>query len=138
MTTATIEQVGAHRVAADITAELQNAHLEAAKLVAALDLGDARLWRHVDRVVAALAATAYEATGILSGEPAGRAAVRLPPVVRARELAVAQRVLFHALNRHPAPADEPIDRATDQAKQLVQVLRNVTLSVQRDADGGSR
>ncbi|MFW6034111.1 MAG: hypothetical protein ACOC9R_03155 [bacterium] len=138
MTTATVEQIGAHRVAADRSADLQNAHLEAAKIVAALDLGDSQLWRQIDRVVAALASAAYDLTGTLTGQPAGPAAASLPPVVRARELAAAQRGLSRALNQHPSPAGELIDRAADHAEQLVRALWHVTLSTQRDADDGER
>lgn len=138
MTTATIEQVGTQHRMAGALADLRSAHLEAATVVGALDLGDSFLWRQVDGIVERLATAAYDLTGVLTGQLAGVAATNVPPVVRARELATAQRRLFGVLNRHSSQAEELIDRATDQVQRLVQLLRNVTLSMQRDADRGGR
>jgi hypothetical protein len=101
-----------HEVAPAVaaTAELRTAHLQAGRLVAAMDLGDAALWAGVDAVVAAISAEAYAVAAALSGRPPRRCAGRVPPVVRVRELAAAQRALFAQLDRRavdPLPAAGP-------------------------------
>jgi hypothetical protein len=105
------------------TAGVRNAHLEAAALVAELDLDDRRLWRRVDRVVAELASAAYDLAAAVTGTTAGAVAAYLPPVVRVRELASAQRRLFAALDRHPEADGELLAWADGQAHQLVERLR---------------
>jgi hypothetical protein len=82
----------------DVRADLGTAHLQASAVAAELDLDDAELWEQADGIVAALSAEAYRWTEVLTGEPATRAAVLAPPVVRLRELAVAQSRLLAVLN----------------------------------------
>lgn len=94
-----------HRDQAELreaTAALHAGHAQAAQAVAALDLDDPGVWAAADGLVSALAAEAYWLTARLSGDPPIVPAVRVPPVVRLRELAVAQRGLAARL---PAPAD---------------------------------
>jgi hypothetical protein len=87
-------------------AELRTAQLEAAAVVASFDLDDTDLWRRVDRTVAGLAAASYRLTAAVTGRAAGATATRVPPVVRVRELAVAQGRLAGVLDRYPPPPAE--------------------------------
>jgi hypothetical protein len=104
---------------------IRTSYLEAAALVAELDLDDRRLWHRVDRVVAELASAAYDLAAALTGTRAGAVAAYVPPVVRVRELASAQRRLFAALDQNPADG-ELLAWADRQARQLVERLqRNV-------------
>jgi hypothetical protein len=82
----------------DVRADLGNAHLQAAAVAAELDLDDAELWEQANGIVAALSAEANRWTEVLTGESATSPAVLAPPVVRLRELAVAQSRLLAALN----------------------------------------
>jgi hypothetical protein len=99
------------------------AHLEAAAVVADLDLDDRGLWRRVDRVVAELAGSAYDIAAAVTGTRSGAVAAYVPPVVRVRELASAQRRLFAALDRYPDADGELLVWAGRQAGQLVERLR---------------
>jgi hypothetical protein len=108
----------------DVRADIRAAHLEAAALVAVLDLDDRRHWRRVDRVVAELAAAAYDLATALTGTRTGVVAAHVPPVVRVSELASAQRRLFAALDRHPQADRELLAWAARQARQLVERLRH--------------
>lgn len=119
-----------HREQAELreaAAALHSAHARAAQAAAALDLDDPGVWAAADGLITALAAEAYWLTSRLSGDPPVAPAVRLPPVVRLRELAVAQRALAARL---PAPAD-PADqdwfiaharRSTARVDQLRRLL----------------
>jgi hypothetical protein len=98
-------------------------HLEAAAVVAELDLDDRELWQRVDRVVAELAGAAYDLAAAVTGSPPVTVAAYLPPVVRVRELASAQRRLFAALDRHPQTDGELLAWADRQARQSVERLR---------------
>jgi hypothetical protein len=135
MTTALINRSTADAARTEIAPEawrdarttVRTAHLDAAALVAELDLDDRRLWRRVDRVVAELAGAAYDLAAALTGTRTGTVAAYVPPVVRVRELASAQRRLFAALERSPAADGELLVWAGRQAQQLVERLRrNVT------------
>lgn len=80
-----------------VLAELGMAHLWAAALTAELDLDHRGLWEQADVIVAELSTEAYHVTAVVTGEPATSAAVRVAPIVRLRELAVAQSRLLAAL-----------------------------------------
>jgi hypothetical protein len=80
-----------------VLAELRMAHLWAAALTAELDLDHPGLWEQADDIVAELSTEAYHLTAVLTGGPATSAAVLVAPIVRLRELAVAQSRLLAAL-----------------------------------------
>jgi hypothetical protein len=82
----------------DVLADLRTAHLQAAAVAADLDLDHAALWKKADGVVAALSTEAYQTTEVFTGEPATSAAVLAVPIVRLRELSVAQSRLLAVLN----------------------------------------
>lgn len=107
-----------------VRADVRAAHLEAAALVAELDLDDRRHWHRVDRVVAELAAAAYDLSAAVTGTRASAVATHVPPVVRVSELAAAQRRLFAALDRHPEADGELLAWAAGQAGELVERLRH--------------
>jgi hypothetical protein len=92
------------------SAALIGAHSEVAASVAEFDLDDSTLWQQVDSLVADTAGAAYALTEALIDEPAPRPARGVPPVVRVRELATAQRRLLAPLDRYPPPDDDVIDR----------------------------
>jgi hypothetical protein len=125
MSSATIAEVGAGPPATPAAADIRTAQLHTAAVVAALGLDDPQLWRRVDGMVAELATVAYDLAAAVTGQPPGVAARDVSPVVRARELASAQRRLFHALDRHPAPAAELVARANRQVHELGRELRCV-------------
>jgi hypothetical protein len=127
MTSATIDCTSVEAPAVPAGADIRTAQLYAAAVVADLDLDDPQLWRQADGMVAGLAAVAYDLTAAVTGKAPGAAARHLPPIVRARELASAQRRLFDALDRHPAPAGELVARANRQVHQLGRELRCVLL-----------
>jgi hypothetical protein len=108
----------------DVRADVRDAHLEAAALVAELDLDDRRHWHRVDRVVAELAGAAYDVAAALTGTRARSVAAYVPPVVRVSEVASAQRRLFAALDRHPEADRELLTWASKQARELVERLRH--------------
>jgi hypothetical protein len=110
-------------VITDVRADVRAAHLEAAALVADLDLDDRRHWHRVDRVIAELAAAAYDLAAAVTGTGARTVAAHVPPVVRVSELASAQRRLFAALDRHPEADGELLEWAGRQAAELVERLR---------------
>jgi hypothetical protein len=114
MSTATIER----------TLDVRALQLDAAAAVADIDLDDVRLWRRVDGMVAALATVAYNLTAAVTGEAPRAAARSVPPIVRARELASAQRRLFDALDRHPAPAGELVEAANQHVRRIDEQLRS--------------
>lgn len=102
MTTATNEPTDTiydHvREVPDVLAELRTAHLDAAAVAAELDLNHARLWEQADGIVADLSTEAYHITEVVTGGPATNAAALAPPIVRLRELAVAQSRLLAVLD----------------------------------------
>ena len=116
-------------IRADVRAAVRGAHLEAAALVAELDLDDRHHWRRVDRVVAELAAAAYDLAAAMTGTRATVVAAYVPPVVRVSELASAQRRLFAALDRPPEADGELLAWAGRQAHELVERLRRNALPV---------
>ncbi|HEU4543584.1 MAG TPA: hypothetical protein VFR23_20800 [Jiangellaceae bacterium] len=91
------------RVMSDVLAELGSAHLQAAAIAAELDLDHAQLWEQADGIVVRLSTEAYHMTAVATGEPATNTAALAPPIVRLRELAVAQSRLFALLNRATGP-----------------------------------
>jgi hypothetical protein len=107
----------------DVRADLGNAHLQAAAVAAELDLDDAELWEQADGIVAALSAEAYRWTEVLTGESA-TSAVLAPPVVRLRELAVAQSRLLAALNGATLSEQSagPLLTAADRSARRVRML----------------
>jgi hypothetical protein len=80
-----------------VLAELRMAHLWAAALAAELDLDHAGVWEEADLIVAELSTEAYHVAAAVTGERATSAAVPAAPIVRLRELAVAQSRLLAAL-----------------------------------------
>jgi hypothetical protein len=80
-----------------VLAELGTAHVRAAALAAELDLDHAGLWEQADDIVAELSTEAYHLTEEVTGKPTPSAAVLAAPIVRLRELAVAQSRLLAAL-----------------------------------------
>ena len=104
-------------------AALVSAHTEAIAAVAEFDLDDSTLWQQVDSLVADTAGAAYALTEAVTGEAAPRPAPGVPPVVRVRELATAQRRLLAALDRYPPPDDDVFDRATELVSVLSRGLR---------------
>ncbi len=131
MTTTTIERVGVQERTRDVCADLQAAHLEAAAIVAELDLGDETSWRQANGLVADLTAACYDITAAVSGEPPPVPAIGVPPIVRVRELASAQRRLFAVLDRHPQGAQALVETAVGHVRVLGQMLRHVALSTHR-------
>jgi hypothetical protein len=113
----------AQRHETEPSAALIGAHSEVAASVAEFDLDDSTLWQQVDSLVADTAGAAYALTEAVTGQPAPRPARGVPPVVRIRELATAQRRLLAALDRYPPPDDEVIDRATELVGALSRELR---------------
>lgn len=122
MTAATIERVDVRRQVADSVAELRDAHLEAAAIIADLDLDDAAQWRHVDGLVAELTAAAYRLTAAVTCEPQHMTATNVPPVVRVREMAMAQRQLFSVLNGPFVPAHDLVEEDVRRIRRLGQLL----------------
>lgn len=112
-----------HQPRAGVRAGVRDAHLEAAALVAELDLDDRRHWRRVDRVIAELAGAAYDLAAAVARTQAPTVAVDVPPVVRVSELASAQRRLFATLDRHPETDAGLLAWASEQAHDLVERLR---------------
>lgn len=127
MTTTTVQQPVRPPSPAAV-AELRAAHLAAAGAVAELHLDDATRWRESDGFVADLTAAAYQLAAELTGSPPGRPAARVPPVVRVRELATAQRRMFAALDRHPVPNPAVLERAAQQVEMYGRALRYVARS----------
>ena len=111
------------------SAALIGAHSEVAASVAEFDLDDSTLWQQVDSLVADTAGAAYALTEALTDEPAPRPARGVPPVVRVRELATAQRRLLAALDRYPPPDDDVIDRTIRLVRALSRELRSVAQSL---------
>lgn len=118
MTTTTIERAGIRRDPAPLPAALRAAHLEAADIVAGLDLDDAALWRAADGFVADIAAAAYDFAARLTGDPPVPTAAGVPPVVRVRELAAAQRRLVRALDGPLVASGQPLDQAANHIRML--------------------
>lgn len=78
-------------------AQARAAHLEFADVVAGLDLDDRTVWTAAERAVARVSAEANGVTSALTGQRWMVAEPGLPPVVRVRELSVAQRRMDAAL-----------------------------------------
>lgn len=131
MTTGTMEQVGGRKRVADVLADLRTAHLEVAATVAELDLDDAALWRQADGVVAAVTAASYDLTAVMTGGRPGRPATGVRPIVRVRELAVAQRSLLGLLDRHPTADEELLEQASQQVGLIGLLLQSLAPSTPR-------
>ena len=108
----------------DVRADLGTAHMQAAAVAAELDLDDVELWEWADDIVAALSAEAYRWAAVLTGESATSPAVLARPVVRLRELAVAQSRLLAALNGATLSEQSagPLLTAADRSARRVRML----------------
>jgi hypothetical protein len=113
-----------HRVTGDIQAvltDLRWAHLEFAGAAADLAPTPTAAWSDLDRIIAAASTEAYDLAAVLTGHPATAPARNVPPVVRLRELAVAQRSLSRALDHHgrvDAPTEDERAAAIRSARQV--------------------
>jgi hypothetical protein len=136
MTAITIDRASAGRDATKALEDLRIAHHEAAAIVAELDLDDAGLWREVEGIVTEITAAAYAVSSQVTGAPANATASRVPPIVRVRELATAQRRLFAALDRWPAQDQQVVEHGSLRVRSLGQLVRCVALS--RGTIGGDR
>src|SRR5215207_7530623 len=131
MTTGTMKQVGSRERLTDVLTDLRAAHLEAAATVAELDLDDAALWRQADGVVAAVSAASYDLAAVMTGGRPGRTATGVRPIVRVRELAVAQRGMLAVLDRHPTADEELLDQASQQVGLIGLLLQSLAPSTPR-------
>ena len=131
MTTGTMEQVGGRERVADVLADLRTAHLDVAATVAELDLDDAALWRQADGVVAAVTAASYDLAAVMTGGRPGRTATGVRPIVRVRELAVAQRSMLALLDRHRTPDEELLEQASQQVGLIGLLLQSLAPSTPR-------
>ena len=118
-----------------VLAELRMAHLWAAALTAELDLDHTGLWEQADVIVAELSTEAYHITTVVTGEPATSAAVRVAPIVRLRELAVAQSRLLAALAAatRSEQSTGALLTAADRSARRVRMLGGRLLRVLRSA-----
>ena len=139
VTAITIDRASAPRDAAEPLENLRVAHHEAAAIVAELDLDDARLWHQAEGIVIEITSAAYAVTSQVSGAPADVTASRVPPIVRVRELATAQRRLFAALDQRPLLDQQLVEQSSQRVHSLCRLLRSVALSgetIDRDRGGG--
>jgi hypothetical protein len=120
-----MEQVGGRERVADVLTDLRKAHLKVAATVAELDLDDAALWRQADGVVAAVSAASYDLAAVMTGGRPGRTATGVRPIVRVRELAVAQRSLLALLDRYPTPKEELLEEASQQVRLIGLLLQSL-------------
>jgi hypothetical protein len=120
-----MEQVGSRARLTDVLADLRAAHLDVAATVAELDLDDAALWRQADGVVAAVSAASYDLAAVMTGGRPGRPATGVRPIVRVRELAVAQRSMLALLDRHPNPDEELLEQANQQVRLIGLLLQSL-------------
>lgn len=105
---------------------LVDAHLDVAAIVAEFDLGDATLWAEVAAIVSDVVTEANDTAAALTGAPPSTTATEVPPIVRVRELAVAQRRLFGALDSRTS-ADHPqaLRKSADRVQGLGQWLEHL-------------
>jgi hypothetical protein len=129
VTAIAIDRARASRDVTDPRADLRDAHDEVAAIVAELNLDDTRLWPEVEGIVIEITAAAYAMTSQVTGTPADAPASRVPPIVRVRELATAQRRLFAALDGWPAIDQQSVEQASRRIRSLGELLRCVALSV---------
>ncbi|HEX6231837.1 MAG TPA: hypothetical protein VFZ63_01800 [Jiangellaceae bacterium] len=113
MTAAILQRSATAERERDAVALVRDAHRQVADLVAELDLDDRAVWVTADRSVARVVAEAYGVVGALTGEQWSVAEPGVPPVVRIRELSVAQR-------RLDATLDKPANRV--QAPEVLAAL----------------
>jgi len=128
VTAISIDRASVRRDATDSLADLRVAHHEAAAIVADLDLDNAGLWREVEGIIIEITAAAYAVTSLVTGAPAEVTASQVPPIVRVRELATAQRRLFAAMDRRPALDQQLLERAIRRVHTLGRLLQCVALS----------
>lgn len=119
----------------DFRAELRAAHLEVAAIVAEFDLGYASLWAKTAAIVSDVVAEANDMTAALTGEPPGTTTTGVPPVVRVRELAAAQRRLFGVLDTRTSPDQRS---ALRQSAERVHGLGQWLAHLARQAGVGSQ
>jgi hypothetical protein len=93
----------------DFRAVLRAVHLEVAAIIAEFDLGDAALWTKTADIVSDVVTEASNMAALLAGAPSETPAAGLPPVVRVRELAAAQRRLLGVLD---------VETSVDQRRAL--------------------
>lgn len=119
----------------DFRAVLRGVHLEVAAIVAEFDLDDATLWAKTGEIISAVVTEASDMAALLAGAPSGTPATGVPPVVRVRELAAAQRRLFGALNAETSADRRPaLLESADRVHGLGQWLAHLALQT----DVGSR
>src|SRR5262245_13293339 len=128
VTAIAIDRPSTRRDAPDPLAELRVAHDEAAAIAAELDLDDARLWREVEGIVIEITSAAYAVTSRVTGAPAEVTASLVPPIVRVRELATAQRRLFAAMDRRTLRDQLLAEMESQRVRGLGLLLRCVALS----------
>lgn len=125
MTTATLVRP-APAEASEAVALVRAAHDEFVDVVAGLDLDDRAVWAAADRSVARVSAEAYAMASALTGDRWAVAQPGVPPVVRIRELSVAQRRMFAALDASASGASTELfvalkrsaSRVTESARWL--------------------
>jgi hypothetical protein len=119
----------------DFRAVLRAVHLEVAAIVAEFDLGDATLWTKTAEIVSDVVTEASDMAALLAGAPSETPATGVPPVVRVRELAAAQRRLFGVLDvETPAVQQRTLRESADRVHGLGQWLAHLA----RRADVGSQ
>lgn len=126
MTTAHLLRTGGHVELARLSGQLSVAHGELASTVAMLDVADADVWSSADPAVSEAIAEANAVTEALGGTPLSSPAVGVPPVVRVRELAGAQRRLGTALVERRGEAlgtDELVSAARGSVERVTALGR---------------
>jgi hypothetical protein len=129
-----------HRAIGDIQAvltDLRSAHLEFAAAAAGLTPNPAAVWADLDRIIAAASTEAYDLAAVLTGRRATSPARHVPPVVRLRELAVAQRSLSWALDHRDRADVRTEDERAAAIRSARQVRRLGSLLRRQIRDSGA-
>jgi hypothetical protein len=111
----------------DVLADMLAAHLEAASIVAELDLDDTHRWAHASELVGDLSAETYGVIAALTGQPGVVTAPGVAPIVRVREFAIAQRQLFGVLDGRgtlDAEATAVMRASVDRITAALRLLRS--------------
>jgi hypothetical protein len=116
---------------------LRTAHLKAAATAADVDLDDARCWAMAGDMVSAASSAAYDMAAVLTGQRPTTTATEVPPVVRVRELATAQRQLFRALDSLTDADQRVAERARESASHVGRLGQGLGC-LTRSAASGSR
>ncbi|HEX6337299.1 MAG TPA: hypothetical protein VFZ85_10115 [Jiangellaceae bacterium] len=136
MTTATLERPTAQAAVFTAVTAVLAAHREFTDVVARLDLDDRAGWAAADHSVARVSAEANDVVTALTGQRWPVAAPGVPPVVRVRELSVAQRRMEAALDRD-AGSERLADLAADlsgSASRVVESARRLGIVTRRGTD----